>query len=125
MPETTIENIRSHPAFAELQKRYEWANETFPEHLSSGVPNPLHGVTGLMVFVANSKEVPQLIGFDEKHARCAKNKELVAPLIENDHGEAVKTIIAKYSDSGKLAGVPTNKQEAFANDIKTLLSILL
>lgn len=51
--------------------------------------------------------------------RLASNQALIKPLIDDNKGEEVKAVIAKYSKAG-LKGIPTASQAAFAKDIEAL-----
>lgn len=56
---------------------------------------------------------------DDDAARLAKNKALIAPLVEGGNGDEVKKVIAKYSKTG-LKDIPAASQADFAKDIDAL-----
>lgn len=51
--------------------------------------------------------------------RFEANRALIKPLVDNNEGEAVKKVIAKYSSSG-LKDIPAAKQADFQKDIEAL-----
>jgi len=56
---------------------------------------------------------------EDDAARFERNRGLIKPLVENQQGEELKKVIAKYSKDG-LKNLPSEHQAAFEKDVAAL-----